>query len=165
MSRIVLDTNVLLALWIFRDPSVAPLREALARGELVPVRSVATDAEVREVLSRPGLFTVPPAQQASLLADWEAQALLVEAIRPVAFQCRDPLDQKFLELAVTAGARWLVTRDRKLLKLRRKARLQNLAILTPETFATERLALTGGAVDSPATAARPGTRTGPGTGI
>ncbi len=137
MQRIVLDTNILLALWIFTDARVACLREALASGQLVAVRSAPTDGEIREVLARPGLFTVTPERQASLLADWEARALLIGALQPVAFQCRDPLDQKFLELAVSAGARWLVTRDKKLLKLRRKSRPLGLEIVTPEAFSSE----------------------------
>lgn len=135
MDRVVIDTNVLLALGIFSDPVVAPLRAALAAGTIKAVRSAATDAEWQEVLARPALFAVPPERQAMLLADWQAMALLVEAPGPAPFRCRDPLDQKFLELAVTARARWLVTRDKALLKLRRKARKLGLAIVTPECFA------------------------------
>jgi putative PIN family toxin of toxin-antitoxin system len=135
VDRVVIDTNVLLALSIFTDPLVAPLRAALAQGALLPVRSAATDAEWREVLARPALFAVPPERQAALIADWEAAALLVEVTATVPFRCRDPLDQKFLELAVAARARWLVTRDKALLKLRRKAARIGLAIVTPEAFA------------------------------
>lgn len=135
VDRVVIDTNVLLALSIFSDPVVAPLRTALAQGALQAVRSAATDAEWREVLARPGLFSVPPERQVALLADWEATALLVPVTEPVPFRCRDPLDQKFLELAVAARARWLVTRDKALLKLRRKARKLGLDIVTPELFA------------------------------
>jgi predicted nucleic acid-binding protein len=98
------------------------------------VRSLATDAELREVLARPGLFAVPEQKQADLLRQWAAQALLVPEVAPVAFRCRDPLDQKFVELAVTAGARWLVSRDKALLKLRRKAARLGCAVVTPEGF-------------------------------
>lgn len=135
VDRVVIDTNVLLALGIFSDPVVAPLRTALAQGALEAVRSAATDDEWREVLARPGLFAVPPERQAALLADWEATARLVQVTEPAPFRCRDPLDQKFLELAVAAEARWLVTRDKALLKLRRKARKLGLDIVTPELFA------------------------------
>jgi putative PIN family toxin of toxin-antitoxin system len=134
VDRVVIDTNVLLALWIFSDPSVATLRTALDRGMLHPVRSAATDAELREVLARPALFSIPPDRQAVLLATWETTAALVDAGTPAPFRCRDPLDQKFLELAVAADARWLVTRDKALLKLRRKARPLSLSIVTPVAF-------------------------------
>lgn len=137
VDRVVIDTNVLLALSIFSDPVVAPLRTALVMGALQAVRSAATDAEWQEVLARPGLFAVPPERQAALLADWEATALLVAATGTAPFHCRDPLDQKFLELALAARARWLITRDKALLKLRRKARKLGLDIVTPERFAAE----------------------------
>jgi uncharacterized protein len=130
----VLDTNVLLALWLFRDPVVEPLHAAFASGQLRPVRSAATDAEFAEVLARPGLFSVEPERQSRLLEAWRAVASLVEDIHAAPWPCRDPLDQKFLDLAVSAGAGWLISRDRDLLKLARKARRQGLVIVTPENW-------------------------------
>ena len=130
----VLDTNVLLALWLFRDPAVEALRAALAAGLLQPVRSAATDAEFAEVLGRSGLFSVAPERQTMLLDAWQATASPVEAIQSAAWVCRDPLDQKFLDLAVSVQAGWLLTRDRDLLKLARKARRQGLLIVTPERW-------------------------------
>jgi putative PIN family toxin of toxin-antitoxin system len=134
-APVVIDTNVLLALWLFADPEVTALRTALATGALQPLRSAATDAELADVLARPGLFDVPPARQAELLAAWQASARVVGSVRPAPCRCRDPDDQKFLDLAVTAGARWLVTRDKALLKLHRKLKATGLAIATPLALA------------------------------
>jgi len=130
----VLDTNVLLALWLFRDPAVEPLRAALAAGQLQACRSPATDAEFAEVLRRPELFDVATERQAALLGAWEAASTPVDGIHAAPWTCRDPLDQKFLDLAVSAGATWLITRDRDLLRLARKARRQGLTIVTPERW-------------------------------
>jgi putative PIN family toxin of toxin-antitoxin system len=130
----VLDTNVLLALWLFRDPVVEPLRAALAAGRLQAVRSAETDAEFAEVLARPGLFSVEPARQLRLLDAWQSMASLLAEIRLAPWICRDPLDQKFLDLAVSAQAGWLITRDRDLLKLARKTRRQGLLIVAPESW-------------------------------
>ena len=135
MVKAVVDTNVLLALWLFRDPVVEPLHAAFAAGQLQPVRSAATDAEFAEVLARPGLFSVEPERQARLLEAWQAVASLVEAIHAAPWVCRDPLDQKFLDLASSTQAGWLITRDRDLLKLARKTRRQGLLIVTPESWA------------------------------
>ncbi|MEZ5562550.1 MAG: putative toxin-antitoxin system toxin component, PIN family [Gammaproteobacteria bacterium] len=135
MAETVVDTNVLLALWLFRDPVVEPLHAAFAAGQLRPVRSAATDAEFAEVLARPGLFSVEPERQARLLEAWQAVASPEAAVHAAPWVCRDPLDQKFLDLAVSAGAGWLITRDRDLLKLARKARRQGLLIVTPESWA------------------------------
>ncbi|MEO8443787.1 MAG: putative toxin-antitoxin system toxin component, PIN family [Gammaproteobacteria bacterium] len=133
-GRTVLDTNVLLALWLFREPAVQPLRAALDTGLLQAVRSAATDAEFAEVLNRPALFAIAPDRQAALLEAWQAASSPVDPIQPAPWVCRDPLDQKFLDLAVSAGAGWLITRDRDLLKLARKARRQGLVIVTPEQW-------------------------------
>ena len=133
LNATVLDTNVLLALWLFRDPAVEPLRAAIETGLLQPVRCAATDAEFAEVLGRPELFAVAPERQTTLLNAWQASASPVDVIQSAPWVCRDPLDQKFLDLAVSAGASWLITRDRDLLKLARKARRQGLAIVTPES--------------------------------
>ena len=135
MVKAVVDTNVLLALWLFRDPVVEPLHAAFAAGQLQPVRSAATDAEFAEVLARPGLFSVVPERQTRLLENWQATASRVEAIHAAPWVCRDPLDQKFLDLAFSTQAGWLITRDRDLLKLARKSRRQGLLIVTPESWA------------------------------
>ena len=142
MNATVLDTNVLLALWLFRDPAVEVLRAALDAGLLQAVRSAATDAEFAEVLGRPELFSVAPERQAALLNAWQAASSPVDAIQSAPWVCRDPLDQKFLDLAVSAGASWLITRDRDLLKLARKARRQGLAIVTPEGWSVLAVGLT-----------------------
>jgi putative PIN family toxin of toxin-antitoxin system len=134
LSRVVLDTNVWLALWFFREPGVDELREVLARGDLVPVRSAATDYELAEVLARPNLFNVASDRQAALLREWESLAELVGDIASAPCRCRDPDDQKFLDLALSAGARWLITRDRDLLKLRKKVRSAGLTIAAPAGY-------------------------------
>jgi predicted nucleic acid-binding protein len=59
--------------------------------------------------------------------------LPMRAPRTPALLCRDPDDQKFLELALATDARFLVTRDRALLDLARRAQEQHgLAILRPD---------------------------------
>lgn len=146
MNRVVLDTNVWLALWFFREPGVDGLREALARGDLIPVRSAATDVELAEVLARPNLFNVATDRQAGLLREWESLAVLVGDITPAPVHCRDPDDQKFLDLALSAGASWLITRDRDLLKLRKKVRAVGLTITLPDLLAiSSEIRLTPGA--------------------
>jgi predicted nucleic acid-binding protein len=51
-------------------------------------------------------------------------------------RCRDPDDQRFLELAQACGAQWLLSRDRELLKLARRTRRgHGFDILTPQAWA------------------------------
>ncbi|MBX3622048.1 MAG: PIN domain-containing protein [Rhizobacter sp.] len=53
-----------------------------------------------------------------------------DAIR---LRCTDPDDQKFIDLAV-ANARWLVSRDRAVLKLARRAALFGLQVVSPDRW-------------------------------
>ena len=66
-------------------------------------------------------------RHATVVADAALPAPLARALR-----CTDPDDQKFVDLAVAAEAQWLVSRDRAVLKLRRRAwTLSGLRIVAP----------------------------------
>jgi predicted nucleic acid-binding protein len=49
-------------------------------------------------------------------------------------RCTDTDDQKFIDLALAHGARWLLSRDRAVLKLGRRTRVLGLEVLTPEIW-------------------------------
>ena len=54
-------------------------------------------------------------------------------------RCADPDDQKFLQLALASGARWLVSRDGDVLALGRRTRRDGLfEIVSPQDGETER---------------------------
>ena len=59
-------------------------------------------------------------------------ATFVDEPPPCGLRCKDPDDQVFIDAAVVWQARWLVTRDRALLKLTRRARRWGVEVLTPE---------------------------------
>ena len=137
----VLDTNVCLDLFVFRDPRAAALHAALRAGTLRAVIDEPCREEWRCVLAYPQ-WQLDAAAQATHVAQVDALAQLVAGecagttptMRPP--RCRDPDDQKFLELAARAGACWLFTRDAELLRLsRRTQRDLGLAIVTPEGWA------------------------------
>jgi putative PIN family toxin of toxin-antitoxin system len=133
----VVDTNVWLDVFLFLDPGARRLAQALAGGELLALRSRATDAELRTVLDRQPLAgRWDEAARESSLKRWQALAREWDAgaIRPAPWQCRDPMDQKFLDLASASGARWLLTKDRALLDLAAKARAAGLRIVTAREF-------------------------------
>jgi predicted nucleic acid-binding protein len=130
MIAVVLDTNVLLDLWVFEDDGVQPLREGLEQGRFEPLACTVTDAELVDVLARPQ-FGISPEQQHVLLSGWQAATRIVERIFPAPWRCTDPKDQPFLDLAFTARASLLVTRDKALLRLARKARKHGLKICRP----------------------------------
>ncbi|MEW9625771.1 PIN domain-containing protein [Rhodanobacter geophilus] len=65
-------------------------------------------------------------------------------------RCRDPDDQKFLELARACGAQWLLSRDRELLRLARRTRREHgFDIVTPQAWAQAQAGSAGAASAKP----------------
>ncbi len=138
--RIVLDTNVCLDLFLFNDPRCAELMAALQRGAVVAVTREDCFAEWCKVLHYPQLpidDTIRPAVSAGfdalihhLSADESTPS--DDSVLPV---CADPDDQKFLQLALASKSRWLISKDKELLKLDRHSRKVGLfPILLPEQW-------------------------------
>jgi putative PIN family toxin of toxin-antitoxin system len=128
--RAVIDTNVLLDFWVFDDPAARPLREALISGTVQALRSGDCVDELSDVLMR-NRFDLPAERRLDILRLWDRLAKPVDPVFPAALACTDPRDQKFLDLACSAAADWLVTKDKALLKLARKARGIGLQVLGP----------------------------------
>lgn len=139
IDRIVLDTNVCLDLFVFDDARCTPLREVLDSGEVIAVTDEACRDEWLRVLSYPQLKLDTAAREAAtarfdrIMQPWPTAAGEGDGVKPP--RCRDPDDQKFLELAAKAKARWLLTRDDHLLALARRTQRDGLfEILTPQAW-------------------------------
>lgn len=131
--RVVLDTNVLVSLWLFADSRYLPLRAALDAGRWQALANEAVFGEFARVLGYPQ-FGASEATQKAALADYRrlAEAIVATTDAPLP-RCRDADDQKFLELARDGSAEWLVTSDKDLLRLARRQKLAGLfRILTPD---------------------------------
>jgi uncharacterized protein len=144
IDRIVLDTNVCLDLFVFDDPRCERLRDALHTGEVIGVTDDACRDEWMRVLRYPEL-RLDEAMREAAVARFDGtmkrgSALpLHEAGLPRTPRCRDPDDQKFLELALRTRARWLLTRDDHLLVLAKRTSRDGLfAILTPSDWCSMR---------------------------
>lgn len=129
---LVIDTNVVLDLLHFDDATARPLRFALEAGRVRSVASAATLDELLRVLAYPE-FGLDDAQQAVLVARYQALSETVESVdvRAGLPRCSDPDDQKFIELAAAVRAQGLVSKDRAVLKLRRRCAPQFL-IMSPD---------------------------------
>jgi len=133
VSRLVLDTNVVLDIVVFDDPGVRPLRAAIERGEVAVYTCEECLEELRRVLEYPK-FRPPsgPAAAYARYAGWARRATLPAVPAPALPRCSDPDDQKFLVLALAVGAQHLVTKDKALLQLAGRARRHcGFAICTP----------------------------------
>ena len=132
--RVVLDTNV----WISRllAPRSVPARAAscAVRFDRVLV-SDATLRELAEVIMRPKFDAyVTQNEREEFLRLLSSVAVRVVIVRHVR-ACRDPKDDKFLELAVNGEADRLVTGDGDLLALHS---FEGVPIMTPKAFVEDR---------------------------
>jgi uncharacterized protein len=133
--RLVIDTQVWLDWLVFDDPGVAGLRAAVDSGRAEVLIDAGGLAELERVLAYPLGRSVEPAaclaacrKIANFVTDESLEAI------PGLPVCRDPDDQKFVTLAAGARADCLVTRDRELLRLRRRCESW-FAVLVPAAFA------------------------------
>jgi len=133
----VLDTNVLLSLWVFADSRYRPLRAAIDSGAWVALTDTACLAEFERVLGYPE-FKLAPHVQRDILTDYAGVAHATpEAACILLPQCSDPDDQKFIELAFSGAAQCIVTSDKALLKLARHRTIRErlgINILSPQCF-------------------------------
>lgn len=135
-ALLVLDTNVVLDLLHFDDAPARPLRHAIEAGRVRCVVSNATLDEWRRVLTYPE-FALDTTQQTALVDRYRALALPQLAVaelprkgtpvqngsKSVRYSmplCRDPDDQKFIELAAAVHAQGLVSKDNAVLRLRHR---------------------------------------------
>lgn len=114
--RAVIDTNILVRALLNPDGSVGPVVDLLRDGHYLFLYSQATLNELIDVLSRPRM-----ARRYGLTLD-EVDALCAlvirrgESVKPsrTITVCRDPKDNKFLEVAVAGQADVIVTGDEDL---------------------------------------------------
>jgi len=138
--RIVLDTNACLDLWVFADPRAAGLLAALHEGAIEAVTNTDCRNEWLRVLDYPKLRLGHAARLAHAAAYDTLVRCLPEDSAPAAGEvrlprCADPDDQKFLQLALVSGARWLVSRDGDVLALGRRTRRDGLfQIVAPQSW-------------------------------
>jgi putative PIN family toxin of toxin-antitoxin system len=131
--RVVFDTNTLIGAFLL--PKSIPrhaLDAATAAGRLL--LSAATATELTEALRHPKFDRyLTQHRRLTLLAALIHSANLVE-VEIAITNCRDPKDNKLLELAVSGQATHLVTGDQDLLVLHP---YRGTAILTPRQFPAE----------------------------
>ena len=127
--RIVVDTNVFVSA-VLKHNSLPFLvvRWIDEHGGLL--KSAATEREILSVLSRPQIAAVTIPGFRAGLAKMLASAELV-AITERITACRDPHDDKFLELAVNGRADLILSGDADLLALNP---FRDIPILTPAAF-------------------------------
>lgn len=129
-ERFVFDTNVLIdAMCFTRSFGFRAVERAFLTGELA--FSQETFAEFEQVAMRPRFDPYIAARdRRRLLASYRQTSTFV-AVHVHYEACRDPTDDKFLDLAVCAGAHAIISRDADLLALHP---FNGIRIEEPRTF-------------------------------
>ncbi len=129
LARLVVDTNVVLSGLLF--PGSIPSRVLLEVQGNVVLASNATRQELMEVIERTRFDRyVQREVRRRLAAEFLRATVNIEVPFPIR-ACRDPRDDKFLEVAVHGLADAIITGDRDLLDLNP---FRGIAILTPAEY-------------------------------
>lgn len=129
-ERIVVDTNVLISRLLL--PASVPAqagRRIVDHGQLLA--SDATLTELAEVLARDQFDRYADLVDRQEFFKQLSRVLERIAITYIVRACRDPKDDKFLELAVNGNANLIVTGARDLLVL---SPFQKIPVITPANF-------------------------------
>jgi putative PIN family toxin of toxin-antitoxin system len=119
---LVIDTNVVLDLYVYEDPATGPLRERLADPQTVWLATAVMREELRRVLDYPQVVRRLAARELdaeSVLAAFDGRTRSVESAPKAPYTCKDADDQKFIDLAV-AHAATLLSKDKAVLCMARR---------------------------------------------
>ena len=128
----VIDTNIVLDLWLFEDPATVPLRAALQSGLIAHLATNSMRDELERVLTYPHIIkrmAKSKLQAQDILNRFDEHHLLTEPAVKAPCTCKDPDDQKFIDLAV-AHAVPLLSKDAAILCMKKRL-LQSGVMLNP----------------------------------
>ncbi len=127
-ASVVLDTNIVLDVFVFNDPIAEPIRQALAKNELNWLATQPMRDELARVLVYPKIaarLTFYKLTLTDVLAKFDLHARIVVVAPKARVTCSDADDQKFIDLAVHHSA-LLLSKDRDVLSM--KKRLEAIGI-------------------------------------
>lgn len=121
-QSIVLDTNIVLDVFVFNDAAALPVRQALEAGELDWLATQPMRDELARVLAYPQIVPRLAFYQLSaddVLAAFDRHARLQDVAGKAGVTCSDPDDQKFIDLAVASQA-LLLSKDRAVISMAKR---------------------------------------------
>jgi putative PIN family toxin of toxin-antitoxin system len=129
-ERVVFDTNVLVSALLFAESKPAQaFFTALRHGTILT--SLAALHELSAVLHRKKFDKYLAIEERELFLDqYTRTATTIDIVETIQV-CRDPKDDKFLEIAASGAATYIITGDPDLLVLHP---FRGIPVLSPDTF-------------------------------
>lgn len=129
-QRFVFDTNVLISAFLYTQSKP---RQALEQAQDIGIIifSISVFSELKEVLYRPKFDKYLTLSRRQELLDNLAETIQFIDVTEQINECRDPKDNKYLELAICGEAQCIITGDDDLLILNP---WQGIEILTVQDF-------------------------------
>lgn len=128
---LVIDTNVVLDLFLYEDPATVPLRALLAEPQTRWLATPVMREELRRVLAYPQVVRRMDARSLTadaVLAAFDARAQLVDTAPKAPYTCKDGDDQKFIDLAVAHTA-VLLSKDKAVLSMAKRLSRLGVAVV------------------------------------
>jgi putative PIN family toxin of toxin-antitoxin system len=126
VSKIILDTNIVLDVFVFNDPASAPLKQALIDKKYQWIATPPMRDELQRVLAYKHIvkrLVFYNITASDVLAQFD-KFVQLQAVAPKAGAiCKDPDDQKFIDLSVACKTT-LLSKDKAVLCM--KKRLETL---------------------------------------
>ena len=127
---LVLDTNVVLDLFVYEDPATVPLRERLADAQTRWLATPVMREELRRVLDYPQVVMRLASRALTaeeVLAAFDARVQIVDLAPKAPYTCKDGDDQQFIDLAVQHRAT-LLSKDKAVLCMRKRLATLGVAV-------------------------------------
>ena len=132
MKKVVLDTNIILDVFVFKDPATIPLKVALESGTNQWIATQPMRDELERVLAYPQIVPRLAFYQLTatdVLAQFDKFARLEPIAPKASATCKDADDQKFIDLAV-AHHSLLLSKDNAVLCMMKRLLVSGVVVNT-----------------------------------
>ncbi len=128
-TPVVLDTNILLDVYVYQDPRTAALARAMDQEVLDLLACDQTLSELADVVTREK-FRLAPDQQREILTRWNAVSRQIPQtdLLSAPWRCKDKADQVFLDMAWTHRPCLLISKDLAVLRFAKRAAKEGVLI-------------------------------------
>lgn len=128
-ASVVLDTNIILDVFVFNDPAAEPVRQALNKNELDWLATQPMRDELERVLAYPKIavkLAFYKLTATDVLTKFDQHARIIDAARKASVTCKDADDQKFIDLAVQHSA-LLLSKDQHVISMKKRLLAQGIS--------------------------------------